>query len=88
MGLQNMLTVQTSYKYATPADDGGDARASDEAVHEQADSVRAPRDLQLPADLLHRRQRQEAPRNHRRPKQLPVRRRSGKLIGVQSDSYG
>ncbi len=28
-------------------DNGGDAGAGDEAVHEQADPVRAPRDIQL-----------------------------------------
>ena len=47
-------------------------RLGDEAVHEQADPVRASRDLQLPADLLHWRKCQEATRHHWRPQQLRI----------------
>ncbi len=50
----------------------------DEAVHEQADALRAPRDIQLPADLLHRRQCQETTRDYWRAQQLRLWRRSGK----------
>jgi len=42
----------------------------DEAVHEQADALRAPRDIQLPADLLHWRQCQETTRDYWRAQQL------------------
>ena len=47
-------------------------RPGDEAVHEQADPVRASRDLQLPADLLHWRECQKAARHHWRPQQLRI----------------
>ena len=63
---------------AEAEDDGGHPRPGHEALHEQAHAVRAPRDLQLPPDLLHRGQRQEEARHHRRPQQLRLRRWAGR----------
>ena len=56
---------------------GCHARAGDEALHVQADPLRAPRDIQLPSDLLYWGQRQEAAWHHRGTKQLRIRRRAG-----------
>lgn len=60
-------------------DHGGHPGPSDEALHEQADALRAPRNFQLFPNILHRGQRQETPRHHRQPQQLRVRQRPGLL---------
>lgn len=60
-----------------PAGRGRQPRPGHEAIHEQADAVRTPRDLRLPAGVLYRCQCQEAAGAGRLSEQLRVRQRAG-----------